>query len=102
MVVRHKYSNYSNCGADPTVTVSADESQICDGGSVVLTALITGGSGSDIVQWQFNLPGTGWTDIAAANGLTYTTSTLTIGSYSYRVGVIQDGGCATTSAPITN
>ena len=83
---------------DPVVNVTVDVSQICNGGTATFTAGVTGGSGTTGYQWQFNLPGTGWVDVAGATGISYTTSTLSPGNYEYRVQVTQDPGCEVISA----
>ena len=85
----------------PVVSVSANDQDICDGGSVLLTADVTGGTGTTLYQWQFNDPIDGWEDIPGEVASTYNTSALPIGSYQYRVNISQDDGCDVTSATIT-
>ncbi|MBK9983126.1 MAG: hypothetical protein IPP15_12015, partial [Saprospiraceae bacterium] len=78
--------------SDPVVTDSADDHEICDGGTTTLHSDVTGGAGQNNYQWQI-LDGTNWIDIFNANGPDYTTEILLAGTYTYRVVVIQDAGC---------
>ncbi len=84
--------------ADPTVTVAISESTICSGGTALLTASISGGTGTPSYQWQFNTTGTTWTNVGS-NQNTYTTPILTTpGNYRYRVLITQATGCSAQSA----
>jgi uncharacterized repeat protein (TIGR01451 family) len=86
----------------PSVSVAVDNATICQGGSVNLTATVTGGVGTVSYQWQESSNGsTGWTNISAATNNTYTTPALTATRY-YRVVITQTGaGCTTTSTSTT-
>ncbi|HJW28044.1 MAG TPA: hypothetical protein VJ508_02215, partial [Saprospiraceae bacterium] len=85
--------------ADPTVSVSANPLSICVGGTSTLTATVSGGTGPTTYQWQFNNAGT-WTNVGT-NQNTYTTPVLsTTGTYTYRVLITQDAGCAVQSADV--
>ncbi|HJW29481.1 MAG TPA: hypothetical protein VJ508_09525, partial [Saprospiraceae bacterium] len=85
--------------ADPTVSVSANPLSICIGGTSTLTATVSGGTGPTTYQWQFNNAGT-WTNVGT-NQNTYTTPVLnTTGTYSYRLLITQDAGCAVQSADV--
>ena len=83
--------------ADPTVVITATDIDICDQGAATLTADVTGGFGSATYQWQLNNPTFGWLDIFDANGATYVTPDLDLGTHEYRVLVMQNDGCDATS-----
>src|SRR5690606_8024057 len=83
---------------DPTVTVSALQSSICDGGMAMLMATPTGGTGANHYQWQ-QLTGGVWVNVGADQN-TYTSAPLTLGTYSYRVILTQDAGCEAASSAI--
>src|SRR5687768_6548756 len=85
--------------ADPTITVTANDASICNGGTALLTGTVSGGNGTSHYQWQFNNAGT-WENVGADQN-TYTTPALATGTYSYRVLVTQDAGCAVQSADFT-
>jgi protocatechuate 3,4-dioxygenase beta subunit len=79
---------------DPMVTISANGSDICEGGSVMLTATTSGGLDCQDVQWQRRLSGTStWSNVGT--GDTYTTDTgLVPDMYDYRAQYICSGnGC---------
>ncbi|MEP6794468.1 MAG: hypothetical protein ABJB16_09100, partial [Saprospiraceae bacterium] len=82
--------------ADPTVSISASALTICDGGTSLFTATVSGGTGAITYQWQFFTGGV-WTNVGT-NASTYTTSTLTVGTYTYRLLVTQAPGCDVVSA----
>src|SRR5690606_9994573 len=82
--------------ADPSVTVAAAQSTICDGGMAMLTATVSGGTGASNFQWQQLISGT-WTNVGS-NQATYTSGALTTGTYTYRVVVTQNAGCEVASA----
>jgi putative AlgH/UPF0301 family transcriptional regulator len=86
---------------DPVATITTADTTICEDGTAFLTALVDGGSGSISYQWQSDIPGFGWIDIPSANQSTYTTTSLGVGSYSYRVIVSQNSGCIDTSGITT-
>jgi hypothetical protein len=82
--------------SDPTVSVVASDLTICDGGTSLFTATVSGGTGTTVYQWQsFN--GTIWSNVGA-NQNTYTTPVLTVGTYTYRVLITQASGCDAVSA----
>ncbi|MGB4848977.1 MAG: hypothetical protein WBP41_13725, partial [Saprospiraceae bacterium] len=78
--------------ADPIVTVTSDDNEICDGGTTILHSNVAGGTGVNAYQWQ-QLVNLVWTNISGANSADYTSPVLNAGSYSYRVLVTQDTGC---------
>ncbi|RYE23266.1 MAG: hypothetical protein EOP51_11090, partial [Sphingobacteriales bacterium] len=88
------------------ITTSASTSNICvSGTSVISITPSTAVSYTNAaIQWQSSPDGsTGWTDIASANGITYTTPTLTATAY-YRAFVKNSAGgtCLTSgTAAIT-
>ncbi|MDX1406676.1 MAG: hypothetical protein R3330_01050, partial [Saprospiraceae bacterium] len=96
------YTENITVNDNPTVSVTADDQTICDGGVAVLTANVSGaGSGDTTFQWQYNdVGGAGWTNVGSDQD-TYTTPTLTPGTYEYRVIVTRGTGCEGTSTPIT-
>ena len=83
--------------ADPVVSISSDYTDICDGGIATLTANVSGGTGTTLYQWQSD-PGSGWQNIGGETNSTYTTPTLTVGVYPYRVVISQDPGCDIASS----
>ena len=85
--------------ADPSVSVSSTMATICTGGSTVLTANVTGGSGTITYQWQQNVAGV-WNNVGS-NSNTYTTAALTVNT-NYRLVVTQSNSdCASTSSAFT-
>jgi PKD repeat protein len=74
---------------------------ICTGGTTVLTASITGGSGTANYQWQQSTNNSTWTNVSGGAGsatIVYTTPVLTTNTY-YRIVVIQSpSGCSNISA----
>jgi hypothetical protein len=66
----------------PFPTVSVDDASICTGGTSTLTASVPGWTGLTY-QWQ-QLVSSVWTNVGT-NSSTYTTATLTTGTYTYRV-----------------
>ncbi len=83
---------------DATVSVAPASSEVCIGGSVLLTSTLTGGSDIAGVQWQIN--SAGWNDIPGQTSLTYSPSTTAAGTTQYRVRVVDGGnGC---SQPFSN
>ena len=47
---------------DPTVGISTVNPNICEGGTALLSATVTGGAGTSNYQWQYNDAGT-WTNV---------------------------------------
>jgi hypothetical protein len=78
--------------ADPTVSV-AGVGEVCIGGSVLLTAAATGGTGTCVIQWESSNNGTDFSDLPGQTGPTFQTPALTNGTY-YRAKIICSGsGC---------
>ncbi len=68
----------------PSVSVVSTSSNICTGGSVLLTSTPTGGTGTCTTQWQKSTDnGISWSNIAGATNTTYAVSNATI-STRYR------------------
>jgi hypothetical protein len=79
---------------DATISVAPILSEACIGGTVILTATVTGGSNTLVVQWQV-FSGT-WNDISGATGTTYSAPTTAAGTFEYRARVIEtSAGCST-------
>ena len=79
--------------ADPTVAVSASNASICSGGSSLLTATISNGTGTPAYQWQISTDNVSFTDISGATSATYNATGLTATRY-FRVNITQTGnGC---------
>ncbi|HJW30890.1 MAG TPA: hypothetical protein VJ508_16765, partial [Saprospiraceae bacterium] len=81
---------------DPSATISVAPilTEVCVGAVSSLTATVTGGSNTLVVQWQL-LTGS-WNDIPGATGLTYNPPTTTSGTFQYRARVVETAnGCAT-------
>jgi hypothetical protein len=89
--------------ADPTVAVSSSNSSVCIGGTVTLTANITGGTGTPTYQWQSSSDSLSWANISGATNNTYLPPTSTVSVIYYRVNITQSGvGCGSaTSNPST-
>jgi hypothetical protein len=84
---------------DPIVTISGAQ-DVCLGGTITLTANVTGGIGTNNYQWQRRIsPSGGWANVGT-NASTYATDAgLAADSYDYQVIVTQTGaGCNATSA----
>lgn len=45
---------------DPAITISGNATQVCNNGSVVLTATVTGGTGNCPITWQLSTDGINW------------------------------------------
>ena len=82
--------------ADPTISISSTGLNICDGGTTTFTATVSGGNGTTVYQWQ-QLISSVWTNVGT-NSNVFTTPILTVGTYTYRLLVTQDAGCAAQSA----
>ena len=85
---------------DPAVTITADDTEICEGGIINIMSTVTGGAGANNYQWQ-ELIECVWVDMFAANGSTLIVNLSGAGSYTYRLVVTQDAGCETTSDQVT-
>ncbi|MDQ3015304.1 MAG: VWA domain-containing protein, partial [Bacteroidota bacterium] len=86
--------------ADPTVSIVVDDNTICDGGSPTFTATVTGGTGPNIFQWQYDPPGTPATwGIVGTNINPYITPPLAANAstHNYRVQLSQSSGCSANS-----
>lgn len=84
--------------ADPSPSVSGGDVTVCTGGTTLLTASVTGGSGTTSYQWQSSANGTIWANISGATNATYTTSALITSTY-YRVSITQTGqGCSANAS----
>ncbi|MBK8474313.1 MAG: immunoglobulin domain-containing protein [Sphingobacteriales bacterium] len=83
----------ANVVADPSITISGN-AEVCVGGSVTLTANVSGGSGTvTTYQWRRNGSNVG------TNSATYTTdNSLAAGTYNYDVIVTQSGSGCTNPA----
>ncbi len=75
-----------NVYPDPSVTISADNTDVCVGGSITLTAHPNGGIGSYSYQWQEN-----GSNISGATGSTYSVPTGSTHSDGYSCYVTTGG-----------
>jgi hypothetical protein len=87
--------------ADPSVSVSANNPEICVGGSATITATVTGGSGTSTYQWQFSPDNTAWSNVGTNSNIYNTPVINTAGTYYYRVIVTQNPGCSVVSSTQT-
>jgi hypothetical protein len=80
--------------ADPIVNITVPTTTICTGGTIILTATPSGGTGTCTTQWQSS-PSTGlplWTNIGGATSNTY--STILNANLKYRAQLTCTGsGC---------
>ncbi len=89
------------------LSISAQPTDIkeCVGGSLTLTAAVTGGAGTLTYQWQSSSDNTTWEDISGANDIVYTPTSTTSGVVYYRLMVRSSAsGCSeisTNSATVT-
>ncbi|MEM1326336.1 MAG: PKD domain-containing protein, partial [Bacteroidota bacterium] len=79
---------------DPEVTIVASGDEVCVGGSVVLTATVTGGSDCREIIWQFRTGTSGTFNQVGTGDSFVTDNTLQAGTYQYRARYICDAtGC---------
>jgi gliding motility-associated-like protein len=77
----------------PVLTVCETSQQ-----NIVMNAVYNGTYANPVFQWQIsNSQGAGWTNIAGANGLSYTKSPSGLGDYSYRCIVVDAGSSGNNS-----
>ncbi|MDX1408469.1 MAG: hypothetical protein R3330_10060, partial [Saprospiraceae bacterium] len=72
-----------------SATIAVDNPEVCVGGTALLTATITGGSGSATYQWESSSDSATWTPIPGETGTTLLANTTTAGLTFYRI-VISD------------
>ncbi len=88
--------------ADPVVTVSVDTAAMCVGGSVQVTATVTGGLSTDNVTFSWKVNGI---NVPGVTGDTYYDNLNTAGIYNYSASVAQTDnyvltGCASTFSQV--
>jgi hypothetical protein len=85
--------NCGGCTAEAFITISGCSTTVSvNCGSLPLTAVVSGCSGTVTYQWQYSPSGTGWTVVGTSQTLD-----PTAGDGFYRVIVFCDGVCATAS-----
>ena len=102
------------CGPQLTPTISGQSSttsQICTGSSrsVMMNLTVSPGFANPVFQWQQRFNGSSWTDIPAANLLSYTANfpaASPVGNYEFRMAVAEAGNlaspkCRISSTPIS-
>jgi len=90
----------SSCVAPSSASISASVTNICIGGSSLLTGTSTGGSGSYHYSWEVSETGTsGWTVIVGENLVSLNTGDLTSTRF-YRFKVSTGVGCETISSAL--
>jgi SdrD B-like domain len=67
--------------ADPSVSIASNATTVCTGGTVILTATPSDGTGTCTVQWQSSSNNSTWNDIGGATGNSYTSAALTTNTY---------------------
>jgi len=83
---------------DPNVNIAGGEVTVCTGGNVVLTASVTGGTGTVSYQWQSSTDNVTFADISGATSQSLNTGPLTQTTY-YVVNVVFSGnGCDNTGS----
>jgi PKD domain len=84
-----------------TPSATIPNQTICTGGTVVLTATVSGGAGTLTYQWQQSSDNATWSNVSGGSGattLSYTTPVLTVNTY-YRVSINQSPiNCPANSA----
>jgi hypothetical protein len=77
-----------------TASASVNNTQICLGGTSLLTATVTGGSTQRTYHWQSSPDGSAWTDIGVSNS-NYTFNPSVAGTTHFRIRVSDPvAGCA--------
>jgi len=98
------YSNVVNVTvqSQPDVSLFTGDGIICVGGTALLSATVTGGSGNFSYQWQLSTSSSSgpWTNISGANSSSYNAPGTVPGQRWYRV-IITDNG-NNCSDPISN
>jgi uncharacterized repeat protein (TIGR01451 family) len=70
---------------DPAIGITPTSATLCVGGMTTLTANVTGGTGTCLVQWQSSPDGLGgWADISGAVGNTFSPPSDVSGALYYR------------------
>jgi len=84
--------------SDPIVSISGNSS-VCQNGNLVLTANVTGGTGSNIYQWQSGTSLAGpWTNIAGATSASYTVPSSVTGTFYYQIQITGGAACSQPTA----
>ncbi|MGB4848215.1 MAG: hypothetical protein WBP41_09880, partial [Saprospiraceae bacterium] len=88
--------------SDPILNASANNPILCIGGSSVISTTVTGGSGDFSYQWQTSPNGTsGWGNVASGGtGPTYNVPTGTVGTFYYRIILIDNANGCDDPAPV--
>jgi len=83
----------------PSVAISGGNISVCEGASINLSAMPTGGAGTTTYQWQSSPNGTtGWVDVGG-NADTYSPATSSVGTNYYQVVVSSSGaGCVNATS----
>jgi hypothetical protein len=88
---------------DAQISATIDNPEVCIGGVSVLTATLTGGSGSVSLQWDNSSSAGGpFISIPGATNTTYTAATASDGVMYYRVRVLDSNGSSDCATPISN
>ncbi len=76
----------------PAINAQPQNILVCNGSTATFTV---GATGNNLTyQWQFSIDGVApYTNIAGANGLSYTTPTVTVAQNNYRYRVVINGSC---------
>jgi hypothetical protein len=84
---------------DAVISAEVDNAEVCIDGSAVLTATLTGGSGSATLQWEESTTSGGpYTAIPGATDATYSAPTSSAGITYYRVVVTDPSSDCTSPA----
>ena len=63
------------------MTLFQDFEDLCEGGEAVITAVIGGGTGTTLLQWQYRDSASAWADIPGEETAILNTGALTLGKY---------------------
>ncbi|MDP2334876.1 MAG: immunoglobulin domain-containing protein [Bacteroidota bacterium] len=90
-----------NIVPDPTVSISG-RTAVCQNESLLLTAVVSGGTGSNIFHWQTSPNGAdSWINITGATSTTYSPSTNAAGIFYYRIKITGGAACSQPNASVT-
>ena len=70
---------------DAGLSIVLDNAEVCIDGTATLTATLTNGSASLVMQWQSSADNVNWNNIVGETGLSYSAPTTAVGTTWYRI-----------------